>query len=65
MTPATPTQKSPEALAQEALDAFWEVIVKHFPRATTGDLSIARTVALDQAADAAIREWIENNVTPE
>ena len=50
-------------IANEALDAFWKVIVKHFPQATTGDLSPWATFHLDQAAEAAIKEWIANNVT--
>ena len=50
-------------LADEALDAFWQVIVKHFPKATTGDLSPLTTVRLNQAAKAAIKEWIVYNAT--
>ncbi len=50
-------------LANEALNAFWQVIVTHFPQATTGDLSPLATFHLDQAAEAAIKEWIANNVT--
>jgi hypothetical protein len=52
-----------QQLANEALDAFWQVIVKHFPQATTGDLSPLATFHLDQTAEAAIKEWISNNVT--
>jgi hypothetical protein len=52
-----------QQLANEALDAFWQVIVKHYPQATTGDLSPLATFRLDQAAEAAIKEWIANNVT--
>jgi hypothetical protein len=61
----TTTEQTQASMTEEALAAFWQVIVRHFPRATTGDLSVARTVALDQAAIAAIKEWIENNVTSE
>jgi hypothetical protein len=50
-------------LANEALDAFWQVIVKHFPQAITGDLSPLATFQLHQAAEAAVVEWIANNVT--
>jgi hypothetical protein len=49
-------------LADEALGAFWEVIVRRFPEAKYGDLSPGRTVALDDTAREAIEEWIRNNV---
>jgi hypothetical protein len=52
-----------QRLADEALDAFWHVIVTHFPKATTGDLSPLATFHLHQAAEAAVKEWIANNVT--
>jgi hypothetical protein len=53
------------ALAYEALDAFWEVIVRHFPEAKSGDLSPERTIGLHSAASIAIREWISNNAEPQ
>ena len=46
----------------EAELAFWEVLVKRFPQAQTGDLSIDRTIRLTIAAQEAVEEWIENNV---
>ena len=49
-------------LTSEALDAFWEAIVRHFPQTTTGDLSPLTCVQLDQAAETAIEEWIMLNV---
>ena len=61
----TQTEHSPASLADEALDAFWQVIVKHFPQATSGDLAIDLTMILQLAAETAIKEWIANNVTPE
>jgi hypothetical protein len=51
-----------ELLAEEALDAFWNVIVQKFPEATSGDLSPLATFQLDQAAEAAVKEWVQNNV---
>lgn len=48
--------------ADEALDAFWEVIVKRYPQANTGDLSPWATIKLQIAAENAIAEWIDNNV---
>jgi hypothetical protein len=53
------------ALAYEALDAFWEVIVRRFPQAKFGDLSPERTIRLSDAAADAIEEWISNNVLPQ
>ncbi|MFO0966149.1 MAG: hypothetical protein U0793_11275 [Gemmataceae bacterium] len=49
-------------LADEALEAFWEVIVHHFPEARSGDLSPMATVRLSRAAQVAVKEWISNNV---
>ncbi len=49
-------------LAQEAEDAFWQVVVRHYPEAKTGDLSPLTALRLQQAAEAAIAEWIGENV---
>jgi hypothetical protein len=49
-------------LADEALFAFWEVVVRHNPEAKTGDLSPLTTVRLTIAAENAIKEWIWANV---
>jgi hypothetical protein len=49
-------------LANEALDAFWEVVVRHNPQAKTGDLSPWTTIKLTIAAENAIEEWISANV---
>ena len=48
-------------LADEALEAFWSTLVRHFPESTTGDLSPERTIGLQLAAEEAIKEWIESN----
>lgn len=56
---------STHELTEKALDAFWAVIVHEYPEAQTGDLSFERTVKLRLAAEAAIGEWIENNVPDE
>lgn len=50
------------ALADEALDAFWQVIGQHFPHARSGDLSWDCLFALQNAAEQAIEQWVENNV---
>ena len=50
------------SITDEALDAFWKVLVKRFPQAKTGDLSPEPTIALQRAAEDAVSEWIDNNV---
>lgn len=44
-------------IAEDAEAAFWEAVVRRFPRATRGDSSGLGTIAR-----AAIREWINYNV---
>ena len=51
-----------KVLIDEALTAFWEVVVRHYPQAETGDLSPWATIKLTLAAENAIEEWIGNNV---
>lgn len=46
---------------EEALDAFWNVIVHRYPDATTGDLSPWATIKLTLAAENAVSEWVRNN----
>jgi hypothetical protein len=61
-TTATMRDNEIASLAREALDAFWQVIARHYPQARSGDLSIRRTIALQIAAENALVEWITNNV---
>jgi hypothetical protein len=49
-------------VASDADDAFWQVVVKHFPTATSGDLSPLTTLRLHQAEEEAIAEWVWANV---
>lgn len=51
-----------ETLADEALTAFWDTVVRWFPEATTGDLSPGTAIALGMVAEQAIDEWIMSNV---
>jgi hypothetical protein len=51
------------SVAEDALEAFWQVIVQHYPQAETGDLSPLTTVRLQYAAEVAIEEWIWANVS--
>lgn len=51
-----------ESLTEEALDAFWAVVAKHFPGATSGDLSVETTLELHRLAGAAVKEWVQLNV---
>ena len=46
----------------DALNAFWEAVLQHYPQAETGDLSPWATVQLTLAAEIAIEEWVFNNV---
>jgi len=48
-------------LANQALDAFWQLIAKRHPEAKTGDLSPWSTIKLQDAAEDAIEEWLDNN----
>jgi hypothetical protein len=50
------------SVTEEALEAFWEVLVQRFPQAESGDLSPWATITLSTAAENAIGEWIDNNV---
>ena len=50
------------AAPDEALDAFWQVIVQRYPQTRTGDLSPLTTVRLQIAAEVAIEEWVFANV---
>lgn len=52
-------------LEVEASEAFWAVIVRHFPTAKYGDLSPERTIRQITANVDAIEEWISNNVPDE
>jgi hypothetical protein len=51
------------AIVQHAQDAFWQVVVRHFPYATTGDLSPLTTLHFDEATEVAVREWVRYNAT--
>jgi hypothetical protein len=55
-------RKTIRAVAYEAMEAFWQVVVQHFLGAVSGDLSPCATIALRLAAEEALAEWIENNV---
>ena len=50
-------------LTDEAFEAFWNVITRHYPEAEAGDLSPLRTIRLQMAAEEAVQEWIENNAS--
>lgn len=50
------------SIADEALDAFWQVIARRFPQARSGDLSWDCVMTLQTAAEQAIKQFVENNV---
>lgn len=58
----TTQTKVTEELVDSALDAFWEVIAKAYPQATSGDLTPLTTIRLSQTAIDAVREWVTYNV---
>jgi len=58
----TQTKDEFRQLTDQALDAFWQVIAKRYPEATTGDLSPWCTIGLQDAAEDAVNEWLDNNV---
>jgi hypothetical protein len=55
-------KRSIASLADDALEAFWQIVVERYPQAETGDLSPMATIRLHTAAENAIAEWIDNNV---
>ena len=60
----TVTNEYLRTLTDEALDAFWQVIVGHYPLAESGDLSPLTTFTLQLAAEDAVAEWIDSNASP-
>ena len=47
-------------LTRKATDAFWEVICRAFPQATSGDLSPWATMQQDIANENAVKEWVRS-----
>lgn len=45
-----------------AMEAFWAVIARKFPEASTGDLDPAASTAFDDAVDNVVWAWVEANV---
>jgi hypothetical protein len=56
------TSPSTPYITDEALAAFWAVVADRHPQATSGDLSPWTTITLKTIAEAAVTEWIANNV---
>jgi hypothetical protein len=50
-----------DAAIEQAIDAFWQVIVEQYPTAKYGDLSPLTHLAFHEAARNAVTEWINNN----
>lgn len=50
-------------IADEALEAFWQVVVQHFPKAVSGDLHFEIVMKLQFAAEEALACWIDANVS--
>lgn len=51
-------------LTAKALHGFWEVILRHFPAANGGELSVESYMRLKRIAEDAVREWVSYNVAP-
>ena len=49
-------------VTENALEAFWKVVAKSYPSAKSGDLSPGADFTLNQAAEAAVAEWVDENV---
>ena len=45
-------------MTNDALGAFWKVVVRHFPTAETGDLSRWSRFTLQVAVENAVEEWV-------
>jgi len=50
------------ALAEQALEAFWQVVARRFPQARSGDLCWDVVCNLQAAAELAIQQFVEYNV---
>jgi hypothetical protein len=56
-----PEQSRINSAVVNARAVFWAKIASAFPEVTTGDMAPFTVNTFDRAADAAVREWIENN----
>ncbi len=56
-----PTKKQIDEAIAAADEAFWKVIVKHFPKAKTGDVTPLQLNWWEKAEDEIVRHWLENN----
>lgn len=52
----------PRTVVTPAEDAFWEIVRRAYPSATTGDLSPMTEMTLADALHDAVREWVYYNV---
>ncbi len=49
-------------VVSDAEAAFWAVVCEAYPEATTGDLSIPTTIALETMLEKVLTEWVDFNV---
>lgn len=61
-TPPSATHVPPNLshVVEEALDAFWDIVIDRFPPAATEGASVM-TEVLDTAAYRAVEEWVMGN----
>jgi hypothetical protein len=50
------------AAVEDGAEAFWAVIAKQFPEATSGDFPPDAEYALTKALEEAVRVWLDANV---
>jgi hypothetical protein len=60
-TSHNPGADTTAALTDEALEAFWQVVMRRYPETMTGDLSPWTFVRLQEAAEETVREWVWAN----
>jgi len=55
------TDEQFDAMLEEGIAAFFEVIARHNPQCTTGDLSPVATIRFYDECQVVAEEWIEGN----
>ena len=51
-----------EQIVRDAQEAFWKVVVQHFPEAISGDFGPEETIRFDAACRDAIKTYMRWNV---
>ena len=56
-----PSPKEINSAVEAAQEAFWAVVVEHFPQIHSGDMSPWELLAFDNACLKAVDQWVDNN----